>query len=288
MADSLTGIWNGFFVYNDKMKRGTGKVQLTGDANIIIPFLIEQKGLLRKLIKQTRPKPATEGVHDLRVAIRRLRVAVWLAKHDTDMPRFRNLSKTLLNLGEILGSLRQLDVAVNDAKSYRLPVSSLKARRKKARADVARTLTLTLGNLLEKELKRLIRFLRKRGDVRMRKAVSELLERAGAFRGRVPGAKEEFHQFRIFIKKVRYTIEIFGYPPGQIKTLHDLLGKAHDLEILQQLAGENDAVKLDEAKYCGLVAKIAKPVMRFARERLADIAIKDGSTDGNTRGGMLY
>lgn len=255
------------------MKSGTGKVQLNGGASIIL-FLIKQAELLRELIKQTSSKPTVRGVHDLRVTIRRLRVSVWIARRDEEMPRFRNLSEALRNLGGCLGRLRQLDVAIGDAKFYRLSVSGLKVRRKKARHAVARALTPKLNDLLEKKLDRLIRLLYKRGGVKVRKAASDLLERAGALRGRVPVAKEEFHQFRIFVKKVRYAIEALGYPPGPIKTLHDRLGKARDLEALQQLVGKNDAIKRDEAKYCGLAAKIAKPVMRFACECLQAAALE--------------
>lgn len=249
------------------MNSGTGEVKFNDDVSVI-PFLIEQKKLLRKLIKQTSSKPTAERVHDLRVTIRRLRVVVWLARLDKSMPRFRNLSGELRNLGKVLGNLRQLDVAIEDAKSYRLSISGLKVRRKKARDTVAMALTTKLSDFLEKQLKRLIRLLCERGGVMIRKAASDLLERARALKGRVPGVKKEFHRFRIFIKKVRYTIEAFGYPPGPVKALHDRLGKAHDLEVLQHLIGENEDIKRDEAKYCELAGKVAKPVMRFVCERL--------------------
>jgi CHAD domain-containing protein len=254
------------------MKRRVIKSQNQRDAGLI-DFVTEQKEGLCKLMKKTgSKKTSAEHVHDIRVAVRRLRVALWLAKRESETPRFRSLSGALRDTGKVLGKLRQLDVAIGDAKSYLLPVSDLKVRQKKVRHEVARALTPQLGDFLEKELGRFLSHLRRQGGTKGRKGASELHDLAHAQRGRVPVAKEEFHQFRIFIKKVRYAIEAFGYPPGPVKVLHDRLGKAHDLEVLQQLVGKNNAIKRDEDRYLRRAAKLAKPVLRFACERLVAAA----------------
>jgi len=227
---------------------------------------------LRKLIKKTRARPTADKVHDLRVAVRRLRVAIWLAGHDKEIPRFGALSKSLRNLGKVLGVLRQLDVAIADAKFYRLPVVDLKARRKEARkaADIA--LAALPVDVLGKELGRLVRLLNERDGGGARKGASKLLERVKTPKALARGSKAEFHEFRIFMKKVRYTIEAFGLQPGRVKTLHDQLGKAHDLEVLQRLVGKNGVVRKDEAMHRKRAAKIAGPAVRYARERLAAVA----------------
>ncbi len=253
------------------MKRKSDKVRLKRKAGIT-PFISAQAGLLRKLIKKTRMRRTAKRVHDLRVSVRRLRVALWLAGHGKEIPRFGALSKSLRNLGKGLGGLRQLDVAIADAKFYRLPVGDLKVRRKEARkaADVA--LAPKLGDILEKELGRLVRLLNERDGVGAVEGASKLLERVKTPKALAHGVKAEFHRFRIFIKKVRYTIEAFGLQPGRVKTLHDRLGKAHDLEVLQRLVGKNGAVRKDETLCRKRAAKIAGPAVRFARERLAAIA----------------
>lgn len=228
---------------------------------------------MRKLIKKTKAKPATGRVHDLRVCVRRLRTALWLAGHDKKIPRLGALSGSLRNLGKILGGLRQLDVAIADAKFYRLPVGDLKVRRKEARKEADAALAPKLGAALYKKLGRLVRVLNERGGGPL-KGASKLLGRVKTLKGPspAPGAKGEFHLFRIFMKKVRYTIEAFGLKPGPIKTLHDQLGKAHDLEVLQRLVGKNGAVLKDEILFRKRAAKIAGPAVRLARGRLAAIA----------------
>ncbi len=227
---------------------------------------------MRKLIKKTKARRTADRIHDLRVAIRRLRVALWLAGHDKEFPRFGALSKSLRNLGKVLGGLRQLDVAIADAKFYRLPAGDLKARRKEARKAADFALAAKPVDVLGKELGRLVRLLNERDGVGAVKGASKLLERVETLKGPEPGEKTEFHLFRIFMKKVRYTIEAFGLQPGRVKTLHDLLGKAHDLEVLQQFVGKNGAVRKDEALYQKRAAKIAGPAVRYARGRLAAAA----------------
>jgi CHAD domain-containing protein len=253
------------------MKRKSDKIRLKRNAGIT-PFISAQAGLLRKLIKKTRMRRTADRVHDLRVTVRRLRTALWLAGHDKEIPRFGALSKSLRNLGKILGGLRQLDVAIADAKYYRLPVGDLKARRKEARkaADVA--LAPKLGDVFYKKLGRLVRLLNEHDGGGAVKGASKLLERVETPKALARGSKAEFHRFRIFMKKVRYTIEAFGLQPGRVKTLHDRLGKAHDLEVLQRLVGKNDAVRKDEIMCRKRAAKIAGPAVRFARGRLAAVA----------------
>jgi CHAD domain-containing protein len=239
----------------------------------LISFVAEQRGALRKLLKRRGSKKlSTKRVHDIRVAVRRLRVAIWISKREPESPGFRALSHKLRELGNIFGKLRQVDVAIGDARSYRLPGAHLKSMRKKARDAVDECISRSPGELIDDEAERLLRRLKNGRGKEIEAAAYELLRMARAMNGSLPKNKREFHQFRIFVKKVRYAMEAFGYRPGPVKLLHDRLGKAHDLEVLQQLVGKKRAVRLDEAMHLKESAKMVKPIMLFAINRLAAVA----------------
>ena len=57
--------------------------------------------------------PRAEGVHDMRVAIRRLRSAVRDFAYLTDKFRLKKIRRKLKSLASLLGAVRDLDVAIN-------------------------------------------------------------------------------------------------------------------------------------------------------------------------------
>lgn len=238
-------------------------------------FLNTQKTAMKGLFKILQEADDAEDLHDMRVAIRRTRALLGFVESDLKAPKFHRLSTMLKKCGCVLGAQRQLDVALKDAKHYGLKTSGLAGARKKAREEVARMLTNLRWTKLEGELGKFSESIVKINRSSTQKTASALLGRLKKIERFLPEkSSPDFHKFRIFVKKIRYTLEAVGRPLGKIKSLHSLLGKIHDLSVLQQLVPctkevEKDAVSLYNRAVC-----VVKPALRHASKELAAAAIE--------------
>ena len=206
----------------------------------------------------------TEGVHQMRVALRRLRTAVTLLCKELPVPSLLALSAEARQLSRLLGPARNWDVFVGEtlaeieraglsgidiaglreaAQPYRLACHGA-VRDGLADPRTGRFL-LSLGRLIERrswrsevESERLsvitepVGALADRALTRLR---SQALRRGRGF-GRLPPEKR--HDLRLTLKKLRYAVEFFlplyaGRP--QVRTylktlskLQDALGAAND------------------------------------------------------------
>jgi len=199
-----------------------------------------------------------DGVHQARVASRRLREMLALAASVTDGDA-RSLARDAKRVGRVLGPLRELDV------------SSTVWREPRYEVPWAPTLLTRLDRAVERERSRLVPQMRTtidrlagarllhradtlasalvaaNGDkaisaalVRSIRARSRALERAIDAAGTVY-AHEALHEVRIAAKKFRYSLELVGglsklrtaVALRHLKVQQDLLGRLHDLQVVQ-------------------------------------------------------
>jgi len=228
-----------------------------------------------------------DGVHDMRVATRRLRAAISLFGQDTDLEEARLEVK---RLGDALGGVRDLDVLQDWLKEAGegLPVEArtgaegLHAQLEGLRADPEDALRRALS--------------RWRGDVAERLA-AQFAKAAGA--GKLGGRREQrrlrrklkqlqgwqsatldsldahtAHQLRICAKKLRYHAELLEEALAdtcpvlldKLQPLQETLGDLHDADVRRPLV-ERFLVHADPPGQAGALALLRQTLE--ARDRLA-------------------
>jgi CHAD domain-containing protein len=255
---------------------------------------------------------SVEGVHDMRVATKRLREATRLFLPALGRKRMKRHLAHLELLNDTLGAVRDLDVLQievtqlgggDGALSEGLAplLADLQDRREQAGRRLEGVLDETLG-YLEGDFAELIHDKpKKRAKVRKMAFAAlgclEIGERTQAAfameqAARVPEASAEFHRMRIAIKKVKYALQLFldaigkpakkAYPP--ISELQELMGLVHDRDVLiATVQGAAGAVLSPE------VAVLATTRAHEQRDRLhADtLALLDEIRERRTVKGLL-
>lgn len=232
-----------------------------------------------------------EALHDLRVALRRLRV--WLRIHNlaSSDPTAKSLERRLRRMQKWLGPARDADIALVAVRAW--PVKSKKEKRVRAalerrlvemsrreRADVAARLHSASWNVLAERVGRYIEKLAHGLPVsaplivRLGRAVVRRLARqvGGRYRKLTERSSDELHRLRIAIRRLRYAAEFFERAAGgkmpcvaqAARKLQDVLGDLHDVDIITALLQT-----MPEAKKLGigesLDAQRRKLLRRFDR-----------------------
>jgi len=217
-------------------------------------------GRLREHDPGTRVGEDPEALHDMRVASRRLRAVVRAFEAGIPQQLQTYLDRELRWLGQVLGSVRDLDVHLGLLDQYRAAVPAdhhdalapfrahIEAERAQRRGEMLGVLESTRYFRL---LVRLERFAQARAAVRGRfkEPVIQVGRRAirrGFRRVRKDGRRisetptdAELHALRIRVKRLRYLLEFLreltGKPGRQLVKdtirLQDLLGAHHDATV---------------------------------------------------------
>jgi len=197
------------------------------------------------------------GVHQARVASRRLREAVPVLAGETKARR--KAERKIRKLTQALGTVREMDVTVQIldefARGTALPRSALEDVRAHVIAERDRRRTVMLHRLRRVNTQKLNRRLEEASIVtamvnsaEWRQALTsrvgvrverlrDAIQRAGQIY-----APEQLHGVRIATKKLRYALELIADARiaavrPQVNTLkraQDTLGKLHDLQIIEQ------------------------------------------------------
>jgi CHAD domain-containing protein len=200
-----------------------------------------------------------EGLHDVRVASRRMRAVLDLVQPGI-YPGYKRQCRKLKALTRALGRIREMDVHMSllEEMGQRVPglatcsgmehaLERIELRRRKARKAMARDLDgLDLDNLPRMLLVPNLPDPFRAGDLTgtIWDCLAPWLE--GAFPG--PGLLDQedavaLHALRIRVKRLRYALEVLGAgfaapPEGRLKHLKALqtaLGSHHDLATLEAL-----------------------------------------------------
>jgi len=198
-----------------------------------------------------------DGVHDMRVASRRLRVALREIKPIVGKPVVKPLAKRMGMVTETLGHARELDVMLLMTKSYQKnaeglwkrsakhAVEELKAVRQEAVKECGRALHVVEDDSFAEELGRALSALHEHDAETLPPVGVELVRRfrnaREAYRDwRESDDADHLHAFRIVLKKLRYAMEFYSpvYDKQMAKHLkrvkqgQDLAGDWHDAHVL--------------------------------------------------------
>lgn len=248
-----------------------------------------------------------EGVHQARVASRRLREVVPVLGRGLDNVRLKPLRRDLRDLTRALGPVRELDVALDMIDA--LPFDTPEARRLRAawrlqlgqqRAEPVRALHKTLApdrrRLLHRRLETFASARESTDDDTWRRALARrLAERAGDLRSRIDHTgtlfqPEPLHDVRIAVKKLRYVLEITAEARlarlvvalRTLKAAQEFLGRLHDLDVLltllQAVPGAAPGEDLQHAA-AAIVARLERESRllhaRYLRTRTALLRVTD-------------
>ena len=206
------------------------------------------------------------GVHQARVASRRLREAVPVLTAEVRGAKPKKALRKIRRLTRALGTVRELDVTIQlldelVAKET-LPRPALEAVRGRVvlARDARRTAMLkrldevdkskldhrlgAIGKLLDESASEAWRNMLAARLVKRAKALAAAISDAGRLY-----APEQLHQVRIAAKKLRYALELAAdagvksasAPVRVVKRAQDTLGRLHDLQVLQSHVSDEQA-----------------------------------------------
>jgi inorganic triphosphatase YgiF len=237
-----------------------------------------------------------DGVHQMRVGIRRLRAAISAFRKLLPDDERRWASEELRWLANTLGEARNLDVfksavvnpargAIPDKRDLRILTEAVRSRRQMAYSAVEGAIRSTRYSML---ILRLLRWFDGRswpegaiaGELQrpIREVAPAMLDRrrrsverrSRSFADQLPS---ERHELRIALKKMRYTAELFAslYPARpvaeftqQLKHLQDALGSANDVHVGETLVPE---LAKDAGKSSGIMTS-GQHVLDWHKRRL--------------------
>jgi CHAD domain-containing protein len=243
----------------------------------------------QKLLEHERVAVADkdpEGVHQMRVATRRMRAVLQIVADAAPKARVRHFRKELQRVAKALSGVRDCDVLLEQAEAYRASlaepeeetqagmaplVEALKRERATARASMLAFLNGERYATFKQEFAAFVTD-SPRGwdaDVRLRDMLgSSIWQRYEALRGRIDVLEaagdahsvdlEDLHQARILGKRLRYVLEVADdvlEPKTVNKAVKPLKELQEHLGALQDMAVEADYVR-------GLGTKIAeRPIL---------------------------
>jgi CHAD domain-containing protein len=209
---------------------------------------------------------SADAVHDVRVAIRRFTRAVAVCRpyfHVADLRKSRKRLKKIMNDA---GDVRNCDIALKFVARFRVPhTPALRSKLRNRRVELARLLVADLRQWRERRSSVKWRTTLKSPSTPAKDALGEEPSQEMAHRVLMRGVKDflkqgdrassaqaspkELHQFRIFAKKFRYSLELLQPLYGSsldpmvanIKHVSALLGDINDCvtaaEILTEYKG---------------------------------------------------
>ena len=216
-------------------------------------------------------KQNQEDVHQLRVVVRRLLSALWVLKHSQKGLEPSGLSLKLKKLGKVLGRKRELDVALEEAKKYKLKTADIKALRKKSKQELA----LFLKEKKKKKILAALRLMIENIGVATAKSSlnpsavhSKLMNQLQFWTEHSPHTTAELHRCRIQLKKARYVLEWLNCPVAPLVKAQNSLGKIHDLDLLGKYAPHDAHVSKDKHREMKKAEKLTEPALSFALTKI--------------------
>jgi CHAD domain-containing protein len=221
---------------------------------------------------QVRHSWDADGVHDLRVALRRCRSMADALSEVNPGPGWRRLKRASRKLFQALGKLRDTQIKRARIKKLGLPSDPLRqhmlrllSRRERADREIAEQALEAFDRKEWRKLTRKLipksRFFPTESVVFQRLALARLNEAAELYQqARKRRSAVAWHRLRIGLKLFRYTVE--GFLPQRyevwsedLKRMQDLLGEMHDLDVLRSEI-RRSAAKVDPAIVAQWLEKI--------------------------------
>ncbi len=203
-----------------------------------------------------------EGVHDMRVATRRLRSALRDFAHLMKKKSLKKISKDIKQIADTLGTARDQDVAIvaleklrkkSKDKQVKESIAKLieerRAIREQAQLDIMETLAVSKMEILQKSFEKTIdEVMRQTTSARVisfneagRNVVGSSLEEFCDLSENIyePFVDEPLHELRIAAKRLRYAVELYTACWGEkimpfadgIAEMQGFLGEIHDADV---------------------------------------------------------
>ena len=221
-------------------------------------LMIRQRLLVLNRTLPSARNGDADAIHQARVATRRVREALPLVTRGS---KERKLTKAVSRLTRALGRVRELDVALVNldevtadaamqTEGINLLRAILKDERQRLYADMAERIDrVDPEKLQRKALAAVARNADSEDDAlsaqRMKTVIKRAARRAVSLQAAIDNAggiylPDRLHEVRIAVKKLRYVLEIArelsrsraSARIRMLKTVQDLLGRMHDLEML--------------------------------------------------------
>ncbi len=191
-----------------------------------------------EVAQDLRNQPGPKEVHRLRILSRRIRAGLSLLTPQASSKADLKVQKHMQHLGKKLGKVRELDVLLEDAAAYDFNTEDLQRKR----AKQARKLQKYLNRQLQEELEELFIILLvslEDRDIDTTARLSKAIQDDhSSWPDRFPKGTHRQHQLRIQIKRTIYRKEIVNQTTTQLRLFQRNLGRAHDLEMLQEVFGK--------------------------------------------------
>ncbi len=208
-----------------------------------------------------------DGIHDMRVAVKRLREAMRLFRRLLPTRRRERMMPVVEILNDTLGEVRERDVLIRDAQQLRgeleddgeltsTATEAWRTERAEAFEHLLRTWAKMTGDGFFDALEEIARRTRKRGRMVNRLdyeqfAYAEIIRALERVRERLGPALEStepapLHRLRIGVKRLKYAMEPFRRifplmrePYSVVSEAQQILGLAHDLDVLRERLAEH-------------------------------------------------
>jgi CHAD domain-containing protein len=213
-----------------------------------------------------------EQVHQFRVCTRRIRGILWVVRHDYrhwHCKKVRAASHELRQVGAILGKRRELDVCLAMSKKYGLNTGHLEVRRLREGVRV-RSFAARRGESVITHLENLASLLMADPpQARRRDSSADLRKRLCNWQKSPPKSDRDFHKLRIFVKKMIYIFAARDQPiDRKLKLFQRLLGRMHDLAVMQETLASNPEIELTREKYRVKTLKTQRKVLKLISDVL--------------------
>jgi CHAD domain-containing protein len=230
-----------------------------------------------------------DAVHDLRVAIRRCRTMADVLSEVNPSSGWRKLKKTSRDMFHKLGLLRDVQVECDWVKKLapardpirRALLQHLGTREKqfrKASREALHQFDRKEWKKWQRKLPEKARFFPLESVVYQRLALARLHEVVQLYQAARRGrSRIAWHRLRIGLKRFRYTVENFLPQRSEVwiedlKRLQDLLGEAHDLDVLRgeilRLRPALDAAS--KKAWLARIEEVRKPLLAEVSARFSD------------------
>jgi CHAD domain-containing protein len=232
-------------------------------------YLDDQISAFKKLLKNVSQNPETEQVHKLRVTTRKLRTILWVLRDSSDIGSTKKISRHLQDLCKELGRQREIDTLVEDGTQFHLKTSHLRRKQTLIQLEVRNVANRKRYRKLSSKLKRVARKFQDHPALRWEDTTGRLQAKLKPWLHCHLESGDDFHELRKTMKTIRYSLSGFGHLDSKLLKLCELLGRVHDLAVLQRNYKTISRIKQDRRLIQAKVERFLRPALQSAQAEIS-------------------
>ncbi len=203
---------------------------------------------LDHLLTKVRGSPKPEVVHQTRVTLRQIRTALYLAKLSDKSLAIGKIDLELKSLSSALSDLRELNVAIQNAKIFHVTIPQQELKLQRARRKIKVKLNRQRQIKILRKLTHFTQKIKLDPALELKKGLKGLRKKMKPLLHHAVSSDEKTHQFRLKMKKVRYSLEMINCPQAKLVELQRHLGRVCDLASLERFSGKNEEIEKQKEK----------------------------------------